>query len=473
MDERAARDVVLVHALETTHPDAPLLRSDESRQAGISARNMGTLGRARQADAADAFLHTRAVLLLDVLERRLPALGAVRRPYPLGRTAGWIVPIAGLLAGALTERIANPHRLDLLSLPLLAVLGWNLLMYAALLAAWLMPGARRIALRKMRGWHAPSWLRRRPPATLAAALARFAGEWQRLSAPLTVARSKRMLHLAAALFGAGIALSLYARGLFVEYRVGWESTFLSAPQVHALLEALFAPAGWLFGVAPPTLEQVQAMRFGAADGVADGARWVHAYAALLAVVVVAPRLLLAAWARWRETRLHAAFPLDLSQPYYRRLLGALSPVPLRMLVLPYSYALDETRTQALQGVARAQLGDTAQAVILPSCDYGADPDEAPGLDAASEPPTLAAALFSLAATPEQDAHGRFVAHLAQALPGRLILLIDASGYASRLAGQADAGRRLAERQRLWQDFADLYRVPARFTDLLPPPADAR
>lgn len=475
MDERAARDVVLAHAIEATDHDRQLLRTDELRQASLSARNMGALQHSRDthADAAAAFLKTRAGLLLDGLERRMPALGVVRRPCRVAALAGWIVPVVALLAGALTERIANPHRMDLLSLPLLGVLGWNMLMYAFLLVLAIPPLRRRWSTLSIHVRLPASWTRRRrPQPALAAALARFAADWRRLAAPLDLARARRILHLSAALFGAGIALSLYVRGLIVEYRVGWESTFLDANQVHAILRVLFAPAAWLFQLPGFTPEEVAALRFGATGGVAGGARWVHLYAALLAVVVIAPRLLLAAAARWQEVRLRRNFPVDLGQPYYRKLLGALSPVPLRLRVIPYSFAVDERRGEALQALARSMLGETAQAMLMPGWEYGADADEAAGRSLSEGEATVTAALVNLSATPERENHGAFLDHLAHALPGKLVLAVDQSAYAARLDGQADAARRMEERKRLWQDFGDLHQVPVTFVDLLRPSADA-
>lgn len=472
MDERAARDVVLAHAIETTDDEHQLLRAEDRREASLSARNLCGLQGGRDAgrDPAGRFLETRAALLLDGLERRAPAVRALRHPHRLAALAGWLLPLAAFLAGALAERIANPHRMDLLSPPLLGVLAWNLLMYAILAVSAAVPSLRRRGTALFaRPWLPAGWNRRRGSSALATAGTRFALDWQRLAAPLHLARGKRILHLCAALFGAGIALSLYARGLTVEYRVGWESTFLDASQVHAILGVLFAPATWLFRVPGFTPAEIAALRFDADGFATGGARWVHLYAALLTIVVVIPRLALAAVARWKETRLRADFPLDMGLPYYRKLLGSLSPVPLRLRVIPYSFAVDAARGRALQAVARSMLGDTAQATVLPGWDYGADPQDMPAPDSAGEPATVTAALVNLSATPEAENHGAFLDHLARALPGKIVLAVDQSAYAARLDGQAGADRRLEERRRLWQDFGTLHKVPVTFVDLLHPP----
>jgi len=475
MDERAARDVVLAHAIEATDHNHQLLRAEELRQASLSARNMGALKRPRDTghSAADSFLGARAALLLDALEKRMPSVGAMRRPPRLMRLAGWIVPTVALLAGALTERIANPHRMDLLSLPLLGVIGWNVLMYILLFASALLPlrGLRRLPSAASR--LSEIWMRRqRHPPAMATALVRFSADWRRLAAPLDLARIRRALHLSAALFGLGVASSLYVRGLIVEYRVGWESTFLDAGQVHAILRVLFAPAAWLLQLPGFSPDEIAALRFGTDGGTPAGARWVHLYAALLGVVVIIPRLLLAAAAHWRVRHLRRNFPLDLGLPYYRKLLGALSPTPLRLRVIPYSFAVDARRSDALQAVARSLLGETAQASIMPTREYGSDADDTTLPTSPGEAATLTAALVNLAATPEAENHGAFLDSLKQVVPGKVVLLVDQSAYAARLAAQPDAARRIQERKRLWQDFGDLHQVPVTFVDLLLSPTDA-
>ncbi|RYF39245.1 MAG: DUF3482 domain-containing protein, partial [Comamonadaceae bacterium] len=143
-------------------------------------------------------------------------------------------------------------------------------------------------------------------------------------------RLARVLHLAAAGWAAGVALSLLARGLVVQYRVGWESTWLSAEQVHAVLGLLFLPAVALFGFAPLSLQEVAALQVQAGGGHAPERRWVLMVAALLLLVVILPRLALAAWAWWRERREARAVELDLQQPYFQQLAAALLPAHVRL-----------------------------------------------------------------------------------------------------------------------------------------------
>jgi hypothetical protein len=194
---------------------------------------------------------------------------------------------------------------DLLSPPLLLVLAWNLAMYALLAwRAWRKPAAPELP-QALRRWARPA--RRGLAARVAAD---FYSRWFAATAAPFAQRLARVLHLCAAAWGAGIALSLLLRGLVVRYQFGWESTFLDAAQVHAIVAVLFWPLTALFGLAPFTLEEIAATQNFAGQGAA-GSRWVWMYVGLLLLVVVLPRLALAAWARWREARLVRGLHLDL------------------------------------------------------------------------------------------------------------------------------------------------------------------
>lgn len=463
MDERAAHDVLLVKAIETSDRERQILNEDDRRYASRTARELAqwTAAERRVAATPELFLHKRAEQLLARLTERTPAAAAMLRPRPWLRIAGIAMPVLALLLGMLADRIGDVHRVNLLSAPLLLILLWNLAVYLLLLVQPLLP---RRALRRRMGalrWPALPGARR-VQARFGAALARFTEEWLALSAPLTLARSARILHLCAALLAAGAALSLYLRGVLAAYRVGWESTFLDAGQVHALLSWLFLPAVSLLGLSGFTPQQVQALRFGQPAPPDSGAQWVHLYAATLILLVVLPRLALAALAWWRERRLAARFPLDLSQPYFQRLCAGLAPGAAILRICPYSMRVDEARQAGLAGAARMLLGEQAELTVLPVTAYG----ETPPAPAASQ--AVTAALFALSATPEPENHGQFLDQLRASHPAGVVALIDESGYLERLGPQAAA--RAAERGGLWRQFCAQHQVPAAIVNLLAPDA---
>ena len=179
---------------------------------------------------------------------------AVGAPSPHAGGWTWIAAAGVLVAfaiGVASDAIGPAHRINILAPPLLALLAWNLAVYAVL------------ALRRLPGWRSPARdgpLRRTLGALLerghrlatAAPLpegaelrARHARAWAGSSRDLWAARVAATVHAAAAMLVMGALCSLYLRGLALEYRAGWESTFLDAASVHALLTAVLGPAAQL------------------------------------------------------------------------------------------------------------------------------------------------------------------------------------------------------------------------------------
>lgn len=463
MDEAAARDVLLVKAIEIADQAREVLSDDDRRHASRSARELAQWDATEkhQSLTPALFLHRRAAQILARLAERKPAAAMFFRPRPWGRLAAIVLPFAALLCGVLVDRIGDPHQVDLLSAPLLLMLAWNLLVYLSLLLWPLLRAVLpAIAVPRLPARFALGLPRRRPPSWLAAALAQFSAEWLRLSAPLQAARLKRALHLSAATLALGAAASLYLRGILAQYRVGWESTFLDAAQVHGLLSLLFAPAMTLLRLPGFTLQQVQALQYPQAAPGASGALWVHLYAATLLLLVILPRLALAALAWRREKRESAGFTIDLSQPYFSRLCAGLTPDAAACLwVRPYSYRVGDSLRSSMAELARRLLGEQAGLVIEASTAYGAaiTTGEAP-------PGALCAALFPLSATPEAENHGDFLDQLRRA--GAVVALVDESGYLERLGPQAAS--RAAERAALWREFCARHQTPMALVNLTDP-----
>ncbi|MEO8247731.1 MAG: DUF2868 domain-containing protein [Burkholderiales bacterium] len=501
MNESSAREVALLRAIETTDREQRLLGADDRVRANRSAREWARrqVADGSAAAAAEPFLRKRSGALLDVLTERHPALAALRRPAHWPLWIGIVAPVAAFFVGAVAERIVNPQRVDLLSGALLLIVLWNLLVYLGLLLWPLLShalptgrtGASVVAPPPVARWLAHWFGSGREAAKtdsklggdLGAAVLAFGRDWARISAPLTAARAARIMHLSAAMFAIGAIGSLYLRGIVSEYRIGWESTFLGGDQVHALLSFVFWPVVKLFEMQPFTAQEVAALQFSQPPQPESGARWVHLYAALLALVVVVPRLLLAGFAAASERRLARSLAPDLGDPYFRRLLAgiAASGRGAVLRVLPYSFTVDEARAQSLREVAAQLLGDDARLALGPSLAYGAEPDtiDAPSPSAApdenfepgaagtgSRAAALTLVLFNLAATPEQENHGAFIDHVRAAAPRRIGVLIDESSLAERLGS---APHRMAQRRELWRHFCELHGVVAiAFVDLLQP-----
>ncbi len=505
MDENAARDVLLVRALETTEASRDLLSDADRQHAGRAAAELARWGSSSSGSppSADEFLARRAALLLEKLGATHPALVRAGRALAWRPAIAAAVAVAALLFGAVVEQVADRGRVNILAFPLLLIVGWNLVVYVALAVQSLRrlrgsrggssrvpaAGAGREALDGRESATRPSsggWLRdalirlsQRGVTTgrgaLASALRRFGLEWSHAMAPLTRARAAQLLHLGAALVAVGAILGLYLRGLVFEYRIGWESTFLGPAAVHALLSTVLSPAATLLGIPLPSVEDIAALRFPGNGDASRAAEWIHLHAVTVLLAVILPRVLLYLLASLRVRQLGGCVPLDLDGPYFRRLLGPLHHGELRLRVVPYSYTLDEAAAAGLRTVAQRLLGDEAELALASTVGYGDEARAAAGIAPGNRHVPLTLALFNLAATPEVENHGEFLKILRRALGSSalasLAVLVDEGPYRRRLGADAQGGlaaARLEERRAAWRAFAATRGLPLACLDLAAP-----
>jgi hypothetical protein len=463
LNEAAARRAVLVRTFER-EPASDAWGDDDRAWATQAAAKVEGEGA-----AADAFIARRASLAVERLatrDRRVPRLlASVAWPAWIG----WVIPVLAFGAGAAADSIGAGHRVNLLAPPLLALLVWNLSIYAVILVR----GTWGLVDSRARGLGPIARLLARLAHVTGAApkrggkvAAEFLADWMQASAGLTAARIGRVLHASAAAFALGALAALYLRGIAFEYRAGWESTFLGAPAVHALLNTVLGPASALTGIALPDVDGYARLRFSAGNG-EIAAPWLHLYAVTIGVAVVLPRVLLALGDRWLEARLAARFPLPLDEPYYRALVRTLREEPVVARIVPYSVPLSPQATLHLNSLLMQALGARTTVSVAPATAFGAEDDVDPRQIAGDA--TLVAALFALTATPEAENHGAFVDRLRAASPAhQMVALVDESAFRH----QFGATPRLDERRALWRGFAADRGVPVVFIDLEQPDAAA-
>jgi hypothetical protein len=455
MNEQAAGQVLLLRAFETTG----FARWTDEDRAWASRSALQALGTEAP---AEAFLAARAQAGLRRLQQLDPLLPRWQSSRPWRGAWAWLGVALGLVLGLLVDRIGSAQLINLLAPPVWALIAWNLAVYAWLLLRRVLGSASPGLLRTMLGTLWRRWRLRSLPTAgdSAAAWTQFAGEWAVCSQPLQTARLASVLHLGAAAVGLGLLAGLYLRGLVLDYRVGWQSTFLDAATVQTLLSTLLAPALALSGQTLPDVAALQALRLpqtGAAVP-ASAAPWIHLYALQLLLLVLLPRLLLALWAGLRARRLQAQLPLPLAEPYFQRLLrqqrGGHTPVR----VWPHARAPDGAAQTALQALLARVLGDGVQLQIVPTVAYGSE--EAPG-ELRSDG-AWRIALFDMTATPEPESQGRLL--LALSAPGvpPPLTLVDESAFVQRFG--AGSPRR-AERCQSWAEMARASGSTAVFVEL--------
>lgn len=445
MNERDAQRVMLVRSFESPLA-APWTELDTQSVTREAQRSVG-------ADAPfDRFLATRANLAWDRLSQRLPAIARLDVIGTWRWVAGSAVILA-FLAGIASDATTSGERIHVLAPPLLLLLTWNLVVYAS--ALFSRGGTWRKALGEL--W-ATLQLR---AAAGSPPLLRHAAQWASSAQALHTSRIAFALHACAAAFACGALSSLYVRGLVFEFRAGWDSTFLDANAVHAIVCAVLTPASLVSGLAMPDVNGIAALRFSSGGG-ENAARWIHWYAITLMGVIVLPRAVLAALAMRRARAWAAEFALPLQDPYFRRLARSHGGQPLHVVIVPYSYHASDRVIEGLQSVLSAASGQSSSADVRRPVRQ--DTTEINTLLPSDG--SLTVLLFALTATPERETHGRFIEAVREAAIAPVLIVVDESAFRQRF--DDGEGRRVRERTAAWQRMMDEIHQKAVFMDLTSP-----
>lgn len=468
MTESEALDVTAVRVIESADQGRAVWA--DADRAWASHEAAAAVG---ESAAAGVFLAHRARLALERLDGTQAPLRAGIRALAWRPWLGRAIVVVAFLAGVLVDRVGDAQRINVLAPPVLLLLVWNLLVYLALLATPRWRGTagrtadplRALVARLGTGW--PGRRKAAPGTPVARWLVPVAAEWARLTAALVQLRAARILHLAAAALALGVIAGLYLRGLAFEYRASWESTFLEPAAVRAILASVLAPGAWLGGMPMPGLDRVAAMR---APGSENAGAWLHLIALTLLALVVLPRLLLAALAGWREARQARNLPLQLEQPYFRRLLRGFHVDPSPVQVLPYGFIPSERAVAGLQALLARLMGGSAMVQVAPPVAYGDDAGGA--LQQFSGRPGPLVLVFNLAATPERETHGAFAraAAAASGIARPLLVVLDETSFKARAGADP---QRLEQRRDAWRALLRPVQIIPAFVELAAPdPAGA-
>ena len=186
-----ALSVLLVRAVEENDPDGHVLGLQDRLRATGEVRTLAEPDPAR-------VIAARARALVPVIAARIPALAAAARDVRVPQWTGvGLVAVAGVI-GVASSALGPSRRINVLSVPILLVLGWNLVVYLLLLASLAIRRRRASA----RGASAPSaasdrllmWVAERAArlrgafadgttAVARAATAAYLAGWRRVAAP--------------------------------------------------------------------------------------------------------------------------------------------------------------------------------------------------------------------------------------------------------------------------------------------------
>lgn len=472
LPEDSARQVLLVQAFDTAPVSQGVWTAQDRAWATRLTRETVPAGTPPAQLLAERARHA--------LQRLQPRHAGVATT--LARRLGgpaWLLGAAllGVAVGLLMDAIGSSQRINLLAPPVWGVIAWNLLVvlgsvFGSVLGSVL--GAVLPLPQVLRWPQAPRrWLAARLAGSgvatqgqsdgAGAALRAFQPQWLQAAVPLTAARAALVLHVGALALALGLIGSLYVRGMVLDYRAGWQSTFLEPAQVQAVLGSLLAPASQLTGIAVPDVPALAAMRTGPeTPASASAAPWIHLYAAMLTLCVLLPRSLLALWAALRAAWLARRLPLPVGALYFQRLLHELRGDAGHVHLRPHGAAPSVAVLAGAKALLAAVLGDAVQLSTAPVVSYGQE-DSVPPAPAGS---TLQLLLADLAATPEDDTHGRLLQSARTAAPGvPVLLLVDEAAFAARFASLPS---RLAERRAAWQRWADTHHTRLLLADLSQP-----
>ena len=402
-----------------------------------------------------------------VLERAEHIVNRLTRQHPVFASAFTVLQIktplvlligCAVLGGILADPIGPAGHINLLNVPLLTLLIWNAVIYAGVLynmfmprspqersqpgvprfVEWLLEFIVRGRLSRLKSDRAETpeeiqWI--------ATSLASYAERLLHHGRTLLITHAHSLLHLAAAALAIGMMVGLYLRGFTFLYRAGWDSTFLEATGVHALLSFVFAPASWLVGISVPSVDVI-ADQQGPAK--ANAAMWIHLWAATTVLFIVLPRTVLAMSAWLSKTRLAAEVSLPSNEPYFQRLLNPYRGNGLFVEVLAYSHRVKEADDRLLTFLSDA-FGVLADIHIGNPVSYGERPPE---FSSAPDRSLCAVVLLNVAQAPEET-HSEFLEELKATIRGRghsnmLLVALDCEAYA-----KIEHEKRLQERCQAW------------------------
>lgn len=483
MHELALRTVLLIRSIDECDTGFEVLsqaeRADATHAAAQEVGEIGLAGPALPA-AAEQLLVRRAELLMPRLQRRAPV---VARVLELSAGADWLGPAVTLVAfafGVSLSALDGSQHIDILAFPLLGLVAWNLLVYALTLFVWLRPKHPHSArFELVSAWYArflhgrasallPSASRFDVP--LARALQRFVAEWSPLARPVLLLRAERLFHFGAALLGLGLVAGLYVRGLVFRYEAGWQSTFLGAHHVRALIGALYGPASTLSGIALPSAAELEALRWHDGGTGVSAAAFIHLIALTALLYIIVPRLALVVLtsAALGKRRRHPPLPAALL-PYARTILRETGRISgLTAGVVSYAYAPTQEAVTGLGALLADALGARLNVELRSSVAYGEEDAFAQQLAAAALPQAdCQVLLMNAATTPESENHGAMIAAMqaATSMASGYLLVVDQSALAARTQGDDSLAPQLESRARNWRAFAAARNQPVTVVDL--------
>jgi len=460
MDWNDWQKILRWRAIEEGDVDGALL-SEERRREATGHTRAGLTSELVKKDPAGprevAFLLRRACWLeQEVVGCNGSLVRLIERLMVVTGRRSWIILgwLAAGISGYTMAGFGQEAEFNLMALPLVGLLAWNLIIMLLAVVMEFRQEARSPMIEWLAQRLTPKWGERAnadgdPPTGLTvdqrfAMLANAPAyeRWQR--------RFRAWLHIAAALLALGSAIGLYARGWSKEYRAVWESTLLSENQANSFFGSLFRPAAVVLAL-PLPLDQVPAMHRtgGVAKSPAPALPWLHLYAGTLLILVILPRVLLAGLTVWHAHHILAQRMLAMGwQSYLVRALRMVEGGQEIITVLIHGTDATPTHREVWSRGVRERFGKMTEPEFI-SVHLGDEDDFAAKWK--PEHPRVVL-VFNLATTPEAEVQRRFALDVKQRLlssqrAAELMVLLDATSIGNRWSPE-----KLASREKLWTEM---------------------
>lgn len=459
MTELNAQQVTLLRILEQSPVNELQWTAGDAREATREAQQL-----VKSQCPLDEFVTRRAQLALDAIATRsgksLLSGCAPRGPVIIA----WLIIIAAFLMGLMTDVLLGQSHMEIIHLPFVALIVWNLFIYILPLIVKL-PGIDRfvaylseVVINKVGSWRLSEIMPSRSFRNKAWML-QFRKEWLLLSYPLIKARISLIMHAAAILFAIGAMLSLDLRGISKEYRIGWESTSIkSADSVRSIARFVLAPSELLFNKTIPDAKHIATLQRPGSQGEV-AIDWIYLYSWAVLGWIIIPRFILLMWNAAQRWRLQKSYPLPLHGLYFRTM-DAVRKGRGRFLVIPFRYELKPQTKKNLSSLIERIHGISAEISIPESVLMGQDPaDWKPALGNSDHIAVFV--VFGLSATAEPDLHGKFVRRIRTELNGivDVIPIVDIGTYSGtdreRRRERSEQWRRVLESEKFKPVFLDL------------------
>lgn len=489
MKASSLRSILLIKAVEEQDAGGailPLAEREAATRAALRRWPASQAGATRSDREQQAWrvLEARAGELYAHLVQRHPVVARTVMLESRAPQVTAILLLAAFLLGLGLSVLDSRVRIEIVAFPLLGLVLWNLVVYAVLLVSALrrargsskVNGVVREATWPVRwAWQRAATLVKRAAfyhRPLAAALRAFSDAWWPIAQPLLWRHGVRVFHAGAAVVALGLVAGFYIRGIGLEYRAGWESTFLGPGPVRSILNLMYGPASALTGIALPADEAaVTALHWRGGAGGGPAAPWIHLMAATAVLLVVVPRLLLALAATVGLARAASRLdPPDALLPYARNVLGASdAALPAEaVFVVPYAYQPSVPAVEGARKLLEAAFGAGTRVAFDSQLVYGDETAYAARISAA--PADVHVVLCSLAATPEAENHGAVLALAREALRSapphaRLLALVDEAPFVGVVGTDATLAGRVEQRRDTWRAFVAQHGLEACLVDL--------